>query len=134
MTSTAPEEPPAYGKTVLLIEDDRDSRTVYSAVLRHAGFRVLEAEDGGEGVLLAQRYSPDLILMDVGLPRVDGWTATEALKADPATAHIPVVAITVHAQDFYRGRAELLGCHSFLPKPCSPTLLMGEVTRILQAS
>ncbi len=120
-----------YEKTVLLIEDDRDSRVVYGAMLRHSGFRVVEATDGEEGILLAQRHSPDVTVMDLGLPRVDGWTATEALKADPATGHIPVVAVTVHVQDFDRGRAELVGCDAFLKKPCSPTRLVGAITRIL---
>ena len=123
-----------YEKTVLLVEDDRDSRVVYGMVLRHAGFRVVEAGDGEEGILLARRHNPDVIVMDLGLPRVDGWTATAALKADPATAGIPVVAVTVHVQDFYRGRAELVGCHSFLDKPCSPSRLMGEISRILHES
>lgn len=122
-----------YEKTVLLIEDDRDSREVYGAMLRHAGYRVVEAGDGGEGILLAQRHRPDVIVMDLGLPRVDGWMATEAIKRDPATSHIPVVAVTVHAQDFYRGRAQVVGCDSFLDKPCSPTRLLGEITRILHA-
>jgi two-component system, cell cycle response regulator DivK len=120
-----------HEKTVLLIEDDRDSRHVYGTVLRHAGYQVVEATDGGEGMLLAQRHRPDLIVMDLGLPRVDGWAATEAIKRDPATSHIPVIAITVHVQDFYRGRALAVGCDSFLDKPCSPTRLVGEVMRVL---
>jgi two-component system, cell cycle response regulator DivK len=119
------------GKTVLLIEDDRDSRQVYGMVLRHAGYQVVEAVDGGEGILLAQRHRPDVIVMDLGLPRVDGWTATETLKRDPVTSGIPVVAVTVHVQDFYRGRALLAGCDGFLAKPCSPTRLLGEITRLL---
>lgn len=120
-----------YEKTVLLVEDDRDSRQIYGTVLRHAGFRVVEATNGGEGILLAQRHRPDVIVMDLGLPQVDGWTATEALKRDPATSQIPVVAVTVHVQDFYRGRAQMVGCDSFLHKPCSPTRLIGEIRRIL---
>lgn len=122
-----------YEKTVLLIEDDKDSRTVYGAVLRHSGYRVLEAADGSEGILLARHYRPDVIVMDLGLPRVDGWEATETLKSDPETSHISVVAVTVHVQDFYRGRAQLVGCDSFLDKPCTPTRLLGEITRVLDA-
>lgn len=119
-------------KTVLLIEDDRDSRQIYGTVLRHAGYRVVEATNGGEGIVLAQRHRPDVIVMDLGLPQVDGWAATEAIRRDPATSRIPVIAVTVHVQDFYRGRAEVVGCDSFLDKPCSPTRLIGEVTRVLQ--
>lgn len=121
-------------KTVLLIEDDRDSRQIYGTMLRHAGYRVVEATDGGEGILLAQRHRPDVIVMDLGLPQVDGWSATEAIKSDPTTKHIPVLAVTVHVQDFYRGRAQMVGCDSFLPKPCTPTRLIGEITRILHQS
>ena len=120
-----------YEKTILLIEDDRDSRQIYGTVLRHAGYQVMEATDGGEGILLAQRHRPDVIVMDLGLPKVDGWTATEAIKRDPATSHIPVVAVTVHVQDVYRERAQGVGVDSFLDKPCSPTQLVGEITRLL---
>ncbi len=118
-------------RTVLLIEDDLDARFVYGTMLRHAGYRVLEAGDGGEGIRLAQEDTPDLIVMDLGLPEMDGWAATEALKSDAATGHIPVVAITVHVQDEYRERAGRAGCASFLDKPCNPTRLMQEITRIL---
>lgn len=120
-----------YHTTVLLIEDDRDSREVYGSMLRHSGYRVLDATDGIEGVLLAQRHQPHLIVMDLGLPRVDGWTATDTLKSDPATRHIPVVALTVHLQAFEREHAESVGCDSFLEKPCSPSRLVGEIARIL---
>ena len=118
-------------KTVLLVEDDRDSREIYGSVLRHAGYLVMEATHGEEGIMLAQRHRPDVIVMDLGLPHVDGWTATAAIKKDPGTSHIPVIAITVHVQDFYRGRAQAVGCDSFLDKPCTPTRLVGEITRIL---
>lgn len=121
-----------HKQTVLLVEDDLDSRHIYGVALRHAGYLVMEATDGGEGIMLARNYRPDVIVMDLGLPVVDGWAATEALRSDPVTAHIPVVAVTVHVQDFYRGRAELVGCASFLDKPCSPTQLVGEIRRILQ--
>jgi two-component system, cell cycle response regulator DivK len=117
--------------TILLVEDDRDSREVYGSILRHPGYRVLEATDGVEGVLLAHRHLPDLIVMDLGLPRVDGWTATDTIKSDPVTSHIPVVAITVHLQALEREHAERVGCDSFLEKPGSPSRLVGEVTRIL---
>ena len=120
-----------HEKTILLIEDDRDSRWVYGTALRHAGCHVLEAADGGEGILMAREHQPDLIVMDLGLPTMDGWTATETIKSDPEIRRIPVVAITVHVQDFYRGRAQVVGCDSFLDKPCSPTRLLGEITRIL---
>lgn len=121
-----------YEKTVLLIEDDRDSRAIYGTVLRHSGYRVVEATDGGVGLQLAQRHRPDLILMDLGLPDVDGLRATEKLKLNHTTAHIPVVAVTVHVEETYRSRARAVGCDSFLEKPCSPSRLLEEITRVLR--
>lgn len=120
-------------RTVLLVEDHRDSRDIYGTILRHSGYRVLEAADGEECILLAQRHTPDVIVMDLGLPWVDGWHATETLKADPATAAIPVLAVSVHLQEMDRSRARAAGCSGFLPKPCTPGRLLGEVSRILDA-
>ena len=118
-------------KTILLIEDHGDTRDVYATVLRHSGYQVLEANDGGEGVRLGREHMPDLVVTDLRLPVVDGWQATELLKEDPVTAHIPVIAVTTHAQDFYRGRAEMVGCDSFLGKPCPPATLLEEVRRLI---
>ena len=126
-------KPPVHQKTILLIEDDADSREVYGAVLRHSGYRILEAKNGEEGISLARQHGPDLIVMDLGLPLLDGLQATEVLKSDPATRGIPVVAMSVHVQEFYRGRAGAVGCESFLDKPCEPKRLVGEVARVLQS-
>ena len=117
--------------TVLLIEDHRDSREIYSTLLRHCGFRVLEAMDGNEGVRMAQQHKPDTIVMDLGLPDLDGWKATEILKGNPETAHIPVVAVSVYSQPFYRARTEMVGCDAFLAKPCEPTRLVEAIQRVL---
>jgi CheY-like chemotaxis protein len=118
-------------KTILLIEDHRDSREVYGAMLRYSGYRVVEAKDGGEGVRLAQEHRPDVILMDLQLPLVDGWRATEVLKADPETAHIPVIAVSAHAHQWDRERAIAAGCDGFLAKPYEPSRLVQEIQRIL---
>lgn len=118
-------------KTVLLVEDHRDSRDVYGTVLRHFGYRVVEAKDGGEGVRLAQEHKPDVIVMDLQLPVVDGWQATQALKADSATAHIPVIGVSVHVQAVDQDRAQAVGCDSFLAKPCEPSRLLGEIRQVL---
>ena len=118
-------------QTILLIEDHRDSREVYGTVLRHSGYQVVEAKDGAEGVRLAKQQRPDVIVMDLRLPLVDGWRATGKLKADPETAHIPVIAVSVHTQTWDRDRAEAAGCASFLAKPCEPTRLVQEIRRIL---
>lgn len=118
--------------TVLLVEDDPDSRDIYRAIFTHAGYRVVEASDGRACLQAAERHRPDVIVMDMGLPEVDGWTAAVTLKANPATAHIPIIAVTVHIQESYRARAETVGCDSFMDKPCSPMRLIAEVTRIVE--
>src|SRR4029079_581882 len=84
-------------KTVLLVEDNEDNRIIYATALRYAGYAVLEAITGTEGVRLAREELPDLILMDISVPELDGWEATALLKADPATAHITILAVTAHA-------------------------------------
>jgi two-component system, cell cycle response regulator DivK len=118
-------------RTLLLIEDDFDAREAYGLALRHFGYRVIEAVNGIEGLRLAREVRPDLILMDLGLPQLDGWQATEMLKRDPETAHIPVMAVTVHVHDSERARAEVVGCDRFVPKPCVPSQLRDEIERLL---
>jgi two-component system, cell cycle response regulator DivK len=118
-------------KTILLIEDDADTREVYTAILRRGGFRVRVAANGGEGVRLAREEVPDLVVTDLGMPAVDGWQATELLKQHASTAHLPVIAITANAQDFYRGRAEAAGCDLVLEKPCPPDVLLEAIHRLL---
>jgi two-component system, cell cycle response regulator DivK len=118
-------------RTLLLIEDDFDAREAYGLALRHFGYRVVEAADGSEGLRLAREVQPDLILMDLGLPKVDGWEVTARLKNDPETAHIPVMAVTVHVHDLERRRAERAGCDHFVRKPCVPSQLRDEIERLL---
>jgi CheY-like chemotaxis protein len=88
---------------------------------------VLEARDGEIGILTAQREHPDLILMDVSIPLIDGWEATRRLKADPATADIPIIALTAHALESDRERATAVGCDGYLPKPAEPRLVLATV-------
>jgi CheY-like chemotaxis protein len=85
------------GKTVLLVEDNEDNRIVYSTILRHFGYTVTEALNGEEGISKARAERPDLILMDISIPIIDGWEATQVLKHDPATNDIPIIALTAHA-------------------------------------
>lgn len=120
-----------YPRTILLIEDHADTRDVYSTMLRGAGYRVITATHGGEGVRLAREHVPDAVVTDLGMPALDGWQATELLKQDPATAHIPIIAMTAHTQNFYRGRAEIAGCDVFLEKPCPPDVLLSAIQRLL---
>lgn len=118
-------------RTILLVEDHEDNRIVYRTMLEHFGYRVLLAGDGGEGVRLARESLPDLILMDVSIPVMDGWEATATLKADPATARIPIIALTAHALAADRERATEVGCDGYLAKPVEPRRVLEEVRRFL---
>src|SRR4051812_36123465 len=88
---------PPVGHTLLLVEDNEDNRIIYSTVLRHLGYEVIEALDGVEAVALARSRLPDLILMDISIPEMDGWEATRVLRADERTRRIPIIALTAHA-------------------------------------
>ena len=115
--------------TVLLVEDNEDNRRIYVTILEHAGYRVLEAVDGEVGLAIARQEMPDLILMDVALPKIDGWEATRRLKADPATRGIPIVALTAHALASDREKAMDIGCDGYIDKPAEPRLVLAEVAR-----
>ena len=118
-------------RTVLLVEDNEDNRTIYSTALSHAGYRVIEASTGQEGVDRARSESPDLILMDMSMPVLDGWAATRILKGEAATRHIPVVALTAHAMSSDRQIALDAGCDGYLAKPVPPRAVLAEVVRWL---
>ena len=118
-------------KSVLIVEDMDDNRAIYVALLAHYGYRVIEAADGATGVERARAEVPDLILMDIALPRMDGWTATAHIKADPALSHIPVVVVTAHTRPEDRERAVTAGCSSFLIKPVEPRRVLEEVRRFI---
>ena len=123
--------PTDRAQTVLIVEDNEDNRIVYSTMLRHFGFAVDEAENGAEGILKARSNLPDVILMDIAIPLVDGWEAVQRLKKDPTTAHIPIVALTAHAMPADRERAIQVGCDGYLAKPCEPRAVVEEVKRLL---
>ena len=116
-------------KRILLVEDNEDNRIIYATALRFAGYEVLEAITGTEGVHQARTNHPDLILMDISVPELDGWEATAILKADPATRHIPIVAVTAHALPGDETRSMEAGCDGYLAKPISPALLIADVDR-----
>ena len=117
--------------TVLLVEDNYDNRAIYTAFLNHRGYRVIEATDGGAGISMTQAEHPDIVLMDVSLPTTDGWTATRTLKSDPATAMIPIIALTAHALTGDRQRSIEAGCDGYLAKPIEPMHVVAEIERIL---
>ena len=119
------------GKRVLLVEDNEDNRIVYSTILRHFGYQVTEALNGEEGISKAKSEMPDLILMDISIPIIDGWEATQVLKHDPGTRDIPIIALTAHALASDREKAMEVGCDGYLAKPCEPRAVVAEVQRFL---
>ena len=116
---------------ILVVDDYQDAREMYAEYLQFSGFRVAEARNGNEAVAQAFSLRPDLILMDLSLPGMDGWEATRLLKADDRTKHIPVVALTGHALAGASEGAKKAGCDSFVTKPCLPDDLVVEVRRML---
>ena len=119
------------GPLILVVDDYEDAREMYAEYLRFCGFRVAEARNGNEALEQAFTVKPDLILMDLSLPGMDGWEATRQLKADDRTRHIPVVALTGHALAGASEGAKRAGCDSFVTKPCLPDELVVEVRRML---
>lgn len=118
-------------KTVLLVEDNEDNLVVYRTILEHVGYKVIEARDGEEGVLQARQHHPDLILMDISIPKIDGWEATQRLKADARTREIPIIALTAHALEEDRQKAVQAGCDGYLAKPVEPRRVVQEVERFV---
>jgi len=118
-------------RRVLLVDDYPDAREMYSEYLQYSGFDVVEATNGMEALKSAVESSPDIILMDLSLPVMDGWEATRRLKADERTASIPVVALTGHALAGISEGAKRAGCDAFVTKPCLPEDLVKEIRRIL---
>ena len=116
---------------VLVVEDYQDAREMYAAYLQFSGYSVAEAANGVEAVEKTRELLPDIVLMDLALPRMDGWEATRRLKADPATKHIPIVALTGHALAGHAEGAREAGCDAFVTKPCLPDALVAEIKRLL---
>lgn len=121
------------GPLILVVDDYQDAREMYAEYLQFSGFRVAEARNGNEAVAQARTLKPDLILMDLSLPGMDGWEATRVLKADDETRRIPIVALTGHALAGASEGARKAGCDSFVTKPCLPDDLVVEVKRMLNA-
>ena len=116
---------------ILIVEDNEENRDALSRRLQRRGFEVVMAFDGKLGVAAAKSEMPDLILMDMNMPEVDGWEATKQVKADPATAHIPVIALTAHAMAGDRDRAVAAGCVDYHTKPVELPKLLGQIEQIL---
>jgi CheY-like chemotaxis protein len=116
---------------ILVVDDYADAREMYSEYLEFSGFRTAQARNGAEALEQAFELSPDVILMDLSLPVMDGWEATRRLKKDPRTRTIPVVALTGHALEGHSESARDAGCDAFLAKPCLPDELVEHVKQIL---
>lgn len=118
-------------KLVLLVDDDVHNRKIFETVLRFAGFDVSVATGGDEALLRVRETLPDLVLMDLSIPIIDGWECTRLLKADPETRGVPIIALTAHAMRGDDERARAAGCDGYLSKPISPRKLVEEVKQRL---
>lgn len=116
---------------ILLVEDNEMNRDMLSRRLQRRGYEVIIAVDGQAGVAMAQTESPDLILMDMSLPVIDGWEATRALKAGAATKHIPVIALTAHAMSTDRNKALESGCDDYDTKPIEMSRLLEKMEALI---
>jgi CheY-like chemotaxis protein len=116
-------------KTILIVEDNDDNRSIYRQYLTHAGYRILEAGNGVDGIALALSERPDLVLMDISMPQMDGLTATRHLKADPVASSIPIIALTAHAMPTDADTALAAGCDAYLAKPVMPRDVRAEIER-----
>jgi CheY-like chemotaxis protein len=116
---------------ILLVEDNEMNRDMLSRRLERRGYGVLIATDGQEGVSLAQSEKPDLILMDMSLPVLDGWEATRRIKSNDGTRHIPIIALTAHAMTTDEQRAREAGCDDFDTKPIELARLLGKIEKHL---
>ncbi len=125
--------PSAHGPLVLLVDDFEDARLMYGQYLSRSGYRVAEAATGEEALERAQHERPDIILLDMLLPGVDGWEVTRRLKGAPETRAIPIIALSALALDRERDRSERAGCDLFLAKPCPPADLAAAIARVLNA-
>ena len=114
-------------KRILVIEDQEDTRRIMRDLLTSAGYEMIEAMTGEEGVTLAERERPDLILMDIQLPGLDGYEATRRIKANPALSRIPIIAVTSYALSGDDVKAREAGCDGYVTKPFSPRALLAKI-------
>jgi CheY-like chemotaxis protein len=127
--SDKPSLPKQWKPSVLVVDDDIDARTMYGLYLKSVGCTVYTAADGGGAVSQAHTLHPDVIVLDLAMPHVDGWAAAERLRRSPITRKIPIVALT--AIPGARESARLSGCDAFMSKPCLPQLLWCEIQLLL---
>ena len=125
-------EPKSQDCTVLLVEDDEDSRYFMRLELEHLGYRVVEAEDGEKAVESAINQRPDIILMDLSLPRLDGIAATAKIRASDGLARVPVIAVTAHQETDFREGAKSAGFDAYVTKPIDMNFLSELIKGLLQ--
>ena len=118
-------------KRILIVEDHETNRRILRDLLTSAGYALAEAVTGEEGVALAETYRPDLILMDIQLPGLDGYAATRRIKENPALHHIPIIAVTSYAWSGDEEKAIDAGCEAYLSKPFSPRAVLAKVREYL---
>ena len=118
-------------KKIPVVEDTEDNRQILRDLLGMAGYEMVEAHDGAQGVAMAAEHMPDLILMDIQMPVLDGYEATRRIKADPALAAIPIVAVTSYALSGDEQKARAAGCNDYIAKPYSPRQMLAKVREII---
>lgn len=118
---------------ILIVEDYEDALELLSELLSFRGFRIEGAKSGAEAIEKARALRPDVVLMDLTLPDMDGRDATRILKSDPATKDVPVIALTAHSQAAHLDSAREAGCDGFVSKPCMPDQLVEHVRKVLDA-
>jgi len=118
-------------KRILVVEDEEDNRKILRDLLTNAGFEMIEAEDGEKGVAAAIRERPDLILMDMQLPVLDGYEATRRIKARPELKSVPIIAVTSYALRGDENKVIAAGCDGYVPKPFSPRALLAKIKQLL---
>ena len=114
-------------KRILVVEDQEDNRRILRDLLTSAGYEVIQAENGEEALAAAARERPDLILMDIQLPLLDGYEATRRIKVDPDLRAIPIIAVTSYALSGDEGKARAAGCDAYVTKPYSPRVLLAKI-------
>jgi two-component system cell cycle response regulator DivK len=114
-------------KRILVVEDQQDNRQILRDLLTNAGFDIIEAENGEDAIASAQASRPDLILMDIQLPILDGYEATRRIKADPNLKSIPIIVVTSYALSGDEDKARLAGCDDYVAKPFSPRELLAKI-------
>lgn len=118
-------------KRILMVEDTEDNRQIVRDLLAAQAYELLEAPDGLTGVAMAKSHRPDLILMDIQLPVIDGYEAARQIRADPDTQHIPIIAVTSYALSGDEAKTRQAGCNAYFAKPFSPRALLVKINEFL---